>query len=145
MSRIGETYRAYSRLTQHLDEEIRQRSGSARELERFRETLDVAFYLLGWSQFEYLVRRETENLIDEKATSQTVDQYAWKELRQNVKGLKVRRRLDLIFHANPSVRKDLESDYELRNDIAHDYKKLPREARDVSTWLQRLEALVDKF
>ena len=74
-----------------------------------------------------------------------MDQYAWQELKQNVKGLKVRRRLDLIFHGNPAVRKSLESDYELRNDIAHDYKKLPKEVRDVSAWLQRLEELVTKF
>jgi len=67
MSQIGDTYRAHSRLTQLLNEEMLKRRGSLKELERFRETLNAAFYLLGWSQFEYLVRRAAENLIDDKA------------------------------------------------------------------------------
>ncbi len=52
MSRIQETKRAYDKIAQLLNQEIRKRGGSTQELERFRETLDVAFYLLGWGQFE---------------------------------------------------------------------------------------------
>jgi hypothetical protein len=33
----------------------------------------------------------------------------------------------------------------VRNDAAHDYKLLPGEAKDISTWLNELEDLVDKF
>jgi len=43
---------AYDKIAQLLNQEIRKRGGSTQELERFRETLDVAFYLLGWGQFE---------------------------------------------------------------------------------------------
>jgi hypothetical protein len=145
MSRLVETQRAYDRLAQLLDQDIRNRSGSTKELERFRETLDVAFYLLGWAQFEYLVRKETEERIDERATAQTVERHAWQYLKENVKNLKVRFRLDLVFHTNPAVRAKLARDYEVRNEAAHNYKYLPKEARDVSDWLRSLEYLVEKF
>jgi hypothetical protein len=146
MSRLIGTKKAYDKLIQLLDQEIRKRSGSTKELEQFRETLDVAFYLLGWAQFEYLVRKETEDLIDEKATAHTVERHAWQFLKENVKNLKVRLRLDLIFHANPAVRAGLEKDYVVRNDAAHDYKYLPPEAKGrMSAWLQSREDLVEKF
>jgi hypothetical protein len=51
MSRLTETKRAYDKLIELLNQEIRKRSGSTQDLERFRQTLDVAFYLLGWGQF----------------------------------------------------------------------------------------------
>jgi hypothetical protein len=57
MSRISETQRAYNKLVELLDQEIRKRKGSAKELERFRQSLDVAFYLLGWGQFESRMAR----------------------------------------------------------------------------------------
>jgi len=145
VTRLTETQRAYSKLVQLLDQEIRERSGSTRDLERFRETLDVAFYLLGWAQFEYLVRKETEELIDGKARSQTVERHAWRYLKENVRVLKVKHRLDLIFHDKPAVRASLQRDYEVRNEAAHDYKYLPREAKDVFIWLKNLEDLVEKF
>jgi hypothetical protein len=145
MSRLTETQRAYAMLVQLLDQEIRKRTGPTRDLERFRETLDVAFYLLGWSQFEYLVRQETKDLIDQKSKVQTVERHAWQYLQDNLKALAVRRRLDLIFHTIPTVRAQLDKDYELRNDVAHNYRYLPREAKDVSAWLLRLEDLVEKF
>jgi hypothetical protein len=145
MSRLIETQRAYDRLVQLLDQEVRKRSGSTKDLERFRETLDVAFYLLGWAQFEYLVRKEAEDLIDEKATARTVERHAWQYLKENVKNLTVRLRLDLIFHANTVVRDGLQKDYVVRNNAAHNYKSLPEEAKDVSAWLQSLEDLVVKF
>jgi hypothetical protein len=145
MSRLTETQRAYSTLVQLLDQEIRKRSGSTRDLERFRETLDVAFYLLGWSQFEYLVRQEVEDLIDEKARAKSVERHAWRYLQDNLKALAVRRRLDLIFHTETAVRVQLDKDYELRNEAAHNYRHLPKEAKDVSAWLLKLEDLVEKF
>ena len=145
MSRLGETQRAYDKIRQLLDQEIRQRRGAAKELEQFRETLNVAFYLLGWAQFEYLVRKGAENLIDDKAKSQTIDRHAWRYLKENVKNISVRNRLDLIFHDQPAIRTGLYKDYERRNEAAHDNKLLPREAKDLSVWLENLEELVEKF
>jgi hypothetical protein len=144
MSRIQETKRAYDKIVGLLDQEIRKRSGLAQELERFRQTLDVAFYLLGWGQFEYLVRKEAEVRIGDNAKSRTIDGHAWRYLNENVKSLAVRRRLDLIFHEQSAIRNSLEREYTVRNEAAHDYK-LPKEAKDVSGWLEKLEDLVDKF
>ncbi len=145
MSRIHETKRAYDKLVELLNQEIRKRSGSTHELERFRQILDVAFYLLGWGQFEYLVRKEVEERIDTNARAHSVDGHAWRYLKENVKNFPVRRRLDLIFHDIPSVRGSLDREYTVRNEAAHDYKLLPREAKDISVWLKDLEDLVDKF
>lgn len=145
MNRLAETQSAYDKLIQLLDQEIRKRSGPAKDLQCFRETLDSAFYLLGWAQFEYLVRQEVGDLVDDKAQAQTVERYAWQYLKDNLRGLTVRRRLDLIFHAQPAVRSQLNKDYDLRNDAAHNYKSIPREAKDISAWLEDLEELVNKF
>ena len=57
----------YDKIVELLNQEIRKRSGSTRELERSRQTFDVAFYLLGWGQFEYLVRKEAEERIETNA------------------------------------------------------------------------------
>ena len=54
-------------------------------------------------------------------------------------------RLDMMFYTDEILRASLDDDYELRNEAAHNYKLLPREARDVSSWLGKLESLVDKF
>jgi hypothetical protein len=145
MSRINETRLAYDKMVELIDQEIRKRSGSTQELERFRKTLDVAFYLLGWGQFEYLVRKEAEDRIEENARRHTVDGHAWRYLKENVKNLPVRRRLDLIFHQDYFVRASLEKEYTVRNEAAHDYKLLPKEAKDISVWLRELEELVEKF
>jgi hypothetical protein len=145
MSRLAETQRAYDELIQLLDQEIRKRSGPAKDLQRFREALDSAFYLLAWAQFEYLVRQEVGDLVDDKAQAQTVERHAWQYLKDNLKSLTVRRRLDLNFHARPAVRSQLNKDYDLRNDAAHNYKSIPREAKDISAWLEGLEELVNKF
>ena len=99
MSRLDETQRAYDKLVQLLDQEIRKRSGSTKDLQQFRETLDCAFYLLGWAQFEYAVRQEAQDLIDDKARAQNVERHAWRYLRENLKSVPIRRRLDLIFHS----------------------------------------------
>jgi hypothetical protein len=145
MSRIEETKRAYDKLIELLNQEIRKRTGSTQELERFRQTLDVAFYLLGWGQFEYLVRKEAEERIEGSARAHTVDGHAWRYLKENVKNFPMRRRLDLIFHENHTVRASLDKEYTVRNEAAHDYKLLPKEAKDISVWLRELEALVDRF
>jgi hypothetical protein len=100
---------------------------------------------LGWAQFEYLVTKETENRIDEKPRSQTIERHAWQYLKRNVKNLAVRLRLDLIFHDHPAVRAKLDKNYVVRNEAAHDYRLLPNEAKDISSWLESLENLVEKF
>jgi hypothetical protein len=145
MSRLAETQKAYDTLVQLLDQEIRKRSGSTADLQRFREMLDSAFYLLGWAQFEYLVRQEAGELVDDKVRAQTAERHAWLFLKANLKGLAVRRCLDLIFDAQPGIRAKLDRSYELRNDAAHNYKSIPKEARDISTWLASLEDLVENF
>jgi hypothetical protein len=144
MSRIRETQRAYDKLIELLNQEIRKRSGSTHELEKFRQTLDVAFYLLGWGQFEYLVRKEAQDRIENNARGRTIDGHAWRYLKENIKSLPVRRRLDLIFHENQNIRAKLDKEYTVRNEAAHDYR-LPTEAKDISVWLNELENLVEKF
>ncbi|WJI47250.1 hypothetical protein NL532_11775 [Mesorhizobium sp. C120A] len=145
MTKLTYTKRAYDKLADLIDQEIRKRSGSAKDLERFRQSLDVAFYLLGWAQFEYLVRKEAEDQVSNNARAHGLDGHAWRFLKENMKSLSVRRRLDIIFHAEPKARSELDRDYDVRNDAAHDYKHLPQEVRDISAWLGKLETLVDKF
>ena len=145
MSRLNETKRAYDRLSRTLDEQLRLRKGEANEIAKLRETLDVAFYLLGWAQFEYLVREESIEIVREKARTKLLDQYAWKYLQEGIKAYPVRKRLELIFHLNQDIRNELNKDYTIRNEAAHNYKSLPGEAKDISSWLQSLEELVDKF
>lgn len=144
MSRVQETKRAYDKLVELLDQEIRKRTGSTKDLERFRESLDVAFYLLGWAQFEYLVRKEAEAVIDNNARSNTIAGHAWRYLKTNIKDVSVRQRLDLIFHNSP-IREQLDKDYTVRNEAVHNYKLLPKNAKDVSGWLDDLEQAVQKF
>jgi hypothetical protein len=145
MSKLTETKRAYDKLSSLLDQEIRKRSGSTAELERFRQTLDVAFYLLGWAQFEYRVRGEANDLVKNNARLKTLEGQAWRLIAKNVKGLTVRERLDLLFHGNTAALSGLHKDYDIRNEAAHDYRSLPEEARDLAGWLQHLEELLDKF
>lgn len=145
MSRLTETRQAYVRVVKLLDQEIRKRSGPTKDLEQLRKTLDNAFYLLGWSQFEYLVRREGDSLITDKAKAQTIDRHAWRYLKENLRNVPIRRRLDLIFHANQEIREQLDKDYDLRNGVAHNNEPIPQEARDISAWIQRLDELVDSF
>jgi hypothetical protein len=144
MSNLTDTKRAYDRLGKLLDAEVLKRKGSAKELEKLRVSLDIAFYLLGWAQFEYLVRQEANEMIKEKARGKTIDGKAWQFLEENIKTIPVRRRLDMIFHGDQATRDQLHKDYTVRSEAAHDYK-MPKEARDVSDWLQVLETLVGKF
>src|SRR5580704_913631 len=103
MSSLVGTQQAYDKMAQLLDQEIRKRSGSTKELEKFRETLDSAFYLLGWGQFEYLVTKQTREIIDEKIGTKSVERHAWQFLKDHVKSTTVRDRLNMVFHASPSV------------------------------------------
>ncbi|MFM0610191.1 hypothetical protein PQR05_37430 [Paraburkholderia sediminicola] len=145
MSRLNETKQAYDKVLQLLDQEIRNRRGSTKDLEKFRETLEVAFYLLGWSQFEYLVREEVKVVVEGRARAHTADGQAWRYLLDNVKDVSVRRRLDVLFHAKPKIRATLDKDYSVRNEAAHNYKKLPPEAKDISLWLDTLETLISNM
>lgn len=145
MSSLVETQRAYDKLVQLLNQEIRKRSGSTKDLEKFREALDSAFYLLGWGQFEHLVTQQTKEIIDENIRTKSVERHAWRFLKEHVKSTTIGQRLDMVFHASPSVKDQLAKDYESRKAIAHNYKLLPKEAKDISAWLQNLEDLVEKF
>jgi len=145
MSRLTDTKRAYDKIAGLVDQQLLKRGSDANELRRFRETLDVAFYLLGWAQFEYLVRNEAEDRIDANSRAKTVDGIAWKYLLNNSKAIPIRRRLDLIFQGNQQLRASLDDDYELRNEAAHNYKMLPKEARQISEWLEKLEQLIQRF
>lgn len=145
MSRVGETKRAYEQLARLLDEEIRNRSSDSSNLNKTRETLDVAFYLLGWGQFEYLVRQESKEIVEQNARAKTIDRFAWQHLKDAIKEYPVRKRLDLIFDANQKVRAELDKDYTVRNEAAHNYKFLPNEVKNISAWLGKLESLIEKF
>jgi hypothetical protein len=91
-----------------------------------------------------LVRQEANASVEERARGKTIDKHAWLYLKDNIKALPVRRRLDLVFHERPDVRATLDKDYTVRNEAAHDYR-LPSEAKDVSAWLNKLQDLVDEF
>ena len=104
-----------------------------------RSTSWVGLSLSIWSA------RKLKISIDEKARAKSVERHAWRYLQDNLKALAVRRRLDLIFHTETAVRVQLDKDYELRNEAAHNYRHLPKEAKDVSAWLLKLEGLVEKF
>jgi hypothetical protein len=145
MSKLTDTKQAYDKVASLLRKEFLQAGSNANEVKRVQEAVDVAFYLLGWAQFEHLIREETIVRIEEHALAKTVHGIAWQYIKEHVKSLPVRRRLDLIFHANQKVRNALHDDYDLRNGVAHNYKVLPKEARDdMSEWLRGLEELVEK-
>jgi hypothetical protein len=145
MSKLTETQRAYDAIRQLVRAEILKKGSNTRDLQRFLEALDVAFYLLGWAQFEYLVRGAAEDRIDGYAKLTTVDRGAWQFVKDNIKKFALRKKLDVIFHAKPKILAELNDDYDLRNEAAHNYAKLPSEARNISEWLAGLEELVDKF
>jgi hypothetical protein len=145
MSKLTETQRAYDAISRLVRAEILKRGSNMRDLQRFREALDVAFYLLGWAQFEHLVRGEAQDRIDGMASATTINAGAWKFVQQNLKGYPLRRKLDVVFHGDVKTLAELNKDYDLRNDAAHNYSRLPSEARDISAWLTGLEELVSKF
>ncbi len=145
MSNLTEIRQAYERLASLLDQEILRRKGEASELRRFRRWLDVSFYMLGWGNFEYLTRKKAEDLIAGAARSKGLERHAWSYLQQNVKGLPVRQRLELVFHGDEKIIATLNRSYDVRNEAAHDHKKLPPEVDDLPSLLQDWEDLVDKF
>lgn len=145
MSKLIDTRRAYEAITKLVDAEILKKSSNMRDLQRFQEDLDVAFYLLGWARFEHLVRDEAKDRIEGYARSTTLDGRAWKYVQQKIKDFPLRKKLDVIFHSDAKTLAELNDDYDVRNDAAHNYARLPREARDISAWLRGLEDLVDKF
>lgn len=144
MSRLEQTRRAYDKIAELLNQEIRARRGSTKDLEEFRRLLDTAFYLLGWGQFEFLVRRASKDVVEEQARAKTVHGHAWRQIQANIKALTVRQQLDIIFHADPQIRSELDKDYTVRNEAAHD-NQLPREAKDLSAWLDKLEEAIDRI
>lgn len=145
MSRLTDTKRAYDRIATLLDQEILKKGSNSKDLQRFRESLDVAFYLLAFSQFEYLVKKEAKDVIEQKAAARTVDGRAWQYMALNLKAVPLRKQLDVIFHGNDKLLQSLHKDYDVRNEAAHDYKLLPAEARFISEWVQSLEDLIDNF
>ncbi len=145
MSKLTDTKRAYDAIAKLVDAQILKKGSNTKDLQRFRETLDVAFYLLGWSQFEYLAREEARGRIEEMTRSKGVDGSAWKFVHQNLKSFTLRKKLEVIFHSDAKTLHTLNDDYDLRNDAAHNYAKLPKEARDISAWLTGLEDLADRF
>lgn len=145
MSKLSETKRAYDAIAKLLDEQILKKNRDMKDLQRFRAALNVAFYLLGWAQFEYLVREEARGRVDDMARLKGIEGRAWKFVQQNFKSFALRKKLEVIFHPDPKTLLQLNDDYDLRNDAAHNYAKLPREAREISGWLAGLEDLVDKF
>ena len=64
---------------------------------------------------------------------------AWRYVKDNVKAFSIRRKLEVIFQANPAKLTALNKDYDIRNEAAHNYKKLPSEAREHTAWLDELE------
>ena len=145
MSNLTEIRQAYERLKQLLDREILDRKGEAAELRRFRKWLDTAFYLLAWANFENLTRKKTEALISEGVRSKSREMHAWVYLKEGLKGYSVRKRLELVFHGRPKLINSLKDRYDVRNDAAHDYRKLPSEVNDLPVLIQEWEDLVDEF
>lgn len=145
MSNLTEIRRAYERLSRLLDREILERRGEAAELRRFRKWLDTAFYLLAWANFENPTRKRAEAVVAEGARSKGREKHAWTYLQEGLKGYSVKRRLELVFHGRPKLIGSLKERYDLRNEAAHDYKKLPPEVDDLSALIQEWEELVEKF
>ncbi len=145
MSKLIETKRAYDAISRLVRAELLKKGSNTRDLQRFREALDVAFYLLGWAQFEHLARKEANELISDMTRSKTVNAGAWQFVQQNLKGYPLRKKLDVVFHGDTKTLSELNEDYDLRNEAAHNYAKLPKEARDISAWLEGLADLVDQF
>jgi len=141
MSRLIETKRAFDKVTTLLDQEIRKKTSNSKDLENYRAIVEIAFYVLAFGQFEYLVKREAIGIIEENAALKTLDGRAWKIVHQ--KGdVPLRKMLELIYHSNQKVLKSLNESYSIRNDSVHGNQLLPKEAKDVTLFIQQLEELV---
>jgi hypothetical protein len=145
VSKLTETKLAYDRVRAMLDQQLLTRSSNAQQIRDCQSAVNVAFYLLGWAQFEYLTRNEAEERIEVEARAKTVHGSAWRYVLEHIKTFSVRRKLEVIFFRNQPTLNQLHKDYEVRNEATHNYKKLPAEVSDVSAWLAHLESLVDKF
>jgi hypothetical protein len=145
MSKLTDTKRAYDAITKLVDAQILKKGSDTRDLQRFREALDTAFYLLGWAHFEYLARERARDRIEGMARAKGIEGRAWKFVYENLKGFGLRKQLEVLFHSDAKTLGTLNNDYDRRNDVAHNYSKLPKEARDISEWLAGLEDKVDRF
>lgn len=145
MSNLTEIRQAYERLRVLLDREILNRQSEAATLERYRKWLDTAFYLLAWGNFEYPTRKQAEGVIVDEARSRGRVRHAWSFLLDRIKDYPVRKQLELVFHGRDDVIRTLNKQYTVRNDAAHDYKKLPPEAKDLPRVIGEWESLVDRF
>lgn len=143
MSKLTDTKKAFDVISKVIDQEIRKKTSSAADLEKSRQVLNVAFYLLGWGQFEYLVRKETESVVEQNARAKGKERHAWLFLKENVKTMTVRQRLEFLFDGKPGLLQKLKKTYEVRNEAAHDNKGLPVEIADLSAWLKDLEDRID--
>jgi hypothetical protein len=145
VSKLSETKLAYDRVKALLDQQLLEKKGSAQQIRDCQEAVNVAFYLMGWAQFEFLTRKAAQERIETEARAKTVHGVAWRHILKNFSPFSVRRKLEVIFFTDQATLGRLNKDYELRNDESHNYKKLPRDVSDVSAWLDHLETLVDKF
>jgi hypothetical protein len=145
VSKLIETKAAFDRVKALLDKELLNKKGDAQQIRDCQSAVNVAFYLLGWAQFEYLTRKEAEDRIEADARAKTVHGISWRYVLDTIKAFSLRRKLEVIFFTDPATLKKLGEDYEIRNEAAHDYKKLPSKVSDVSAWLDHLESLVDRF
>lgn len=144
MSRLTDTKRAFDKVTALLDQEIRKKASNSKDLEKYRAIVDIAFYVLAFGQFEYLVKREATDIIDENAALKTLDGRAWNIVQQ--KGdVPLRKMLDLIYHADQKVLNSLNKSYSIRNDSVHGNQMLPTEVKDVALFIQQLEDLVQNL
>jgi hypothetical protein len=145
VSKIKDTKLAYDRVKALLDQELLNRKSEAQQIRDCQEAVNVAFYLLGWAQFEYLSRKEAEDRIESNARAKSIHGISWRYILDNIKAFSIRKRLELVFFGDTTTLNTLNKDYDVRNKAAHNYKKLPGEVRDVSGWLEHLEELINKF
>ncbi|KPF99809.1 hypothetical protein IP86_08360 [Rhodopseudomonas sp. AAP120] len=145
MTKLNETRLAYDRVKALLDQQLLEKKGSAQQIKDCQSAVNAAFYLLGWAQFEFLTRKEAEERIEADARAKTVHGIGWRYVLANIKAFSLRKKLEVIFFADPVTLNQLNRDYDLRNETAHNYKKLPTEVSDVSAWLDHLESLANKF
>ncbi|ABD87043.1 hypothetical protein [Rhodopseudomonas palustris] len=145
MSKLNETKLAFDRVKALLDQQLLEKKGNAQQIRDCQSAVNVAFYLLGWAQFEFLARKEAEERIEADARAKTVDGIGWRYVLDNIKAFSLRRKLEVIFFGDQATLGQLKRDYDIRNEAAHNYKKLPGEVSDVSAWLDHLETLVEKF
>lgn len=145
MSKLTETQKAYDRISDLLAQAILSNKSSANDIKKAQDFLDVAFYLMAWGQFEYLIKNEVKDRVADNARAKGLPGFPWKLLNQNIKQMTIRQMLELIFIADQRTREKLEKDYGVRNASTHDYRMLPTPRVRVSEWIAELEEYVEKF